>query len=204
MGVSGRRSVPPAQIEVAEPTFEVRRRPTRAWARRQGRLRPKYFGPSFPPRRSMPACRRGKKRTKAPKSGREAHAPRRVAPSDSGERSEIASNVAPKLSSSPGVGLWPKLGRFGPAFGATRGPSRVGPHILPEEGYSEFQVRGLASIAVVPDGHTVHRHLSDVLPPLLKIASGEDEYLRDVAIESAGRASACLRVWLCCFPTDAQ
>jgi len=59
--------------------------------------------------------------------------------------------------------------------------------VEPEDGYMPFQVRGLASIAVVPDGHTVHRHLSDVLPPLIKIASGEDEELREVALESAGR-----------------
>lgn len=56
----------------------------------------------------------------------------------------------------------------------------------PEDGYTPFQIRGLASIAVVPDSHTVHRHLSDVLPVLIRVAS-EDSDLQEVAIEAAGR-----------------
>ncbi|CAE7661943.1 ILA [Symbiodinium sp. CCMP2592] len=59
-----------------------------------------------------------------------------------------------------------------------------------EDGWTRLQVQGLASLAVVPDSHTVHTHLSDVMPVFIKVASIEDEdqpEMQEIAIESATR-----------------
>lgn len=55
--------------------------------------------------------------------------------------------------------------------------------------YTMLQVQGLASLAVVPDKHAVHRHLGDVLPVIMKVASGADTTpeMREIAVESAAR-----------------
>ncbi|CAE8597071.1 unnamed protein product [Polarella glacialis] len=56
-----------------------------------------------------------------------------------------------------------------------------------EDGWTKFQIQGLASIAMVPDSHIVHRHLSDVLPVMIDLASDEDEdpEVRDAAVSAA-------------------
>ncbi|OLP89565.1 Translational activator GCN1 [Symbiodinium microadriaticum] len=59
-----------------------------------------------------------------------------------------------------------------------------------EDGWTRFQVQGLASVAVIPDSHTIHTHLSDVMPVFIKVASIEDEdqpEMQEIAIESATR-----------------
>jgi len=74
-------------------------------------------------------------------------------------------------------------------------PSAVLPIVLSrltvpgEDGFTKCQMQGLASLAVVPDGHTVHRHLSDVLPVMIGVAADEDadEEVREAAVESAAR-----------------
>lgn len=60
---------------------------------------------------------------------------------------------------------------------------------VPAEGWTRAQIQGLSSLAVVPDAHMVHSHLSDVLPVLIGIASDDDERdeIREAAIESAKR-----------------
>eukprot|EP00930_Biecheleria_cincta_P034269 TRINITY_DN23698_c0_g1_i1.p1 TRINITY_DN23698_c0_g1~~TRINITY_DN23698_c0_g1_i1.p1 ORF type:complete len:2738 (+),score=614.06 TRINITY_DN23698_c0_g1_i1:451-8214(+) len=57
-----------------------------------------------------------------------------------------------------------------------------------ENGWTKAQVQGLASIRVVPDSHTIHRHLSDVLPVLIGVGSDVDE---DPEVREAAVASAC-------------
>uniref|UniRef100_A0A7S4VLQ0 TOG domain-containing protein n=1 Tax=Alexandrium monilatum TaxID=311494 RepID=A0A7S4VLQ0_9DINO len=76
-----------------------------------------------------------------------------------------------------------------------RQPSAVLPIVLSrltapgEDGFTPMQLMGLSALAVVPDSHTVHRHLSDVLPVMIDVASDEDaeEDLREAAIDSATR-----------------
>jgi len=55
--------------------------------------------------------------------------------------------------------------------------------------WTELQVQGLASLAVVPDKNAVHRHLGDVLPVIMKVASGTETSpeMREIAVESAAR-----------------
>lgn len=57
------------------------------------------------------------------------------------------------------------------------------------EYHSTFQVQCLSSVACVPQAHTVHVHLSDVLPVLISAASDPDssEELVEVAVQCAGR-----------------
>eukprot|EP00929_Paragymnodinium_shiwhaense_P086899 TRINITY_DN47277_c0_g2_i1.p1 TRINITY_DN47277_c0_g2~~TRINITY_DN47277_c0_g2_i1.p1 ORF type:complete len:2755 (+),score=912.30 TRINITY_DN47277_c0_g2_i1:113-8377(+) len=58
-----------------------------------------------------------------------------------------------------------------------------------EGGYTGLQVKGLCTIAVCHDSHTVHRHLSDILPVCIKVAadSDSDEDLKEAAVSSAVR-----------------
>lgn len=53
--------------------------------------------------------------------------------------------------------------------------------------WTALQIQGLASLAVVPDAHTVHRHLSDVLPIFFNVCGDEanENELREEAIQSA-------------------
>lgn len=62
-------------------------------------------------------------------------------------------------------------------------------HMTSLEEHSIFQVQGLSAVAVVPDAHTVHTQLSDVLPVMISAASDPEssEELCEVAIASAGR-----------------
>jgi len=56
-------------------------------------------------------------------------------------------------------------------------------------GWKKLQVQGLACLAVVPDAHTIHRHLSEVLPVMITVASDDDsdEGLKQVALDAASR-----------------
>ncbi|CAJ1403962.1 unnamed protein product [Effrenium voratum] len=58
-----------------------------------------------------------------------------------------------------------------------------------KKGWTVLQVQGLATLAVVPDKNAVHRHLSDVLPLIIQVASSADESeeMREIAEESAAR-----------------
>ncbi|CAK9018847.1 unnamed protein product, partial [Durusdinium trenchii] len=54
--------------------------------------------------------------------------------------------------------------------------------------WTPLQVQGLASLSVVPDRNAVHRHLGDVLPVIIKVAStSDDPEMQEVAVESAAR-----------------
>lgn len=58
-----------------------------------------------------------------------------------------------------------------------------------DDGFTKLQLQGLSALAVIPDSHTVHRHLSDVLPVMISVASDADaeEDLRESALDSATR-----------------
>jgi len=57
----------------------------------------------------------------------------------------------------------------------------------PEQGWTIMQVQGLSVLSVVNDGHTIHRHLSDVLPVMVSAGSSDNEELQEAALEAAGR-----------------
>eukprot|EP00971_Amphidinium_carterae_P347539 6489603-Amphidinium_carterae.1 len=61
--------------------------------------------------------------------------------------------------------------------------------LVTPDGWTEHQLRGLSTLAVVQDSHTIHTHLSEVLPVLIEAASSEesDEDLKTAALESASR-----------------
>eukprot|EP00928_Gymnodinium_smaydae_P040622 TRINITY_DN27536_c0_g1_i1.p1 TRINITY_DN27536_c0_g1~~TRINITY_DN27536_c0_g1_i1.p1 ORF type:complete len:2758 (+),score=657.28 TRINITY_DN27536_c0_g1_i1:496-8274(+) len=74
-------------------------------------------------------------------------------------------------------------------------PGAVLPNVLsnltarPEDGWKKLPLQGLATIAVVPDAHTVHRHLSDILPVLIEAAADPESSpeVHEGAEDSAGR-----------------
>merc|ERR1711871_580788 len=59
----------------------------------------------------------------------------------------------------------------------------------PEDGWTALQVQGLAVVAAVPDTHTVHQRLSDVLPVFINVAGNADadEEVRQAAKDSASK-----------------
>jgi HEAT repeat protein len=59
----------------------------------------------------------------------------------------------------------------------------------PEHGWTVLQIQGLAVVAAVPDTHTVHQKLSDVLPVFIRVAGDTDssEEMQKAALESAGK-----------------